>query len=91
MSDRTIILGTLEAGVVHSLIDEAQLWRSRFESYPLSMGSAMMSEAARMEMIHGTDEQFTDDSDNDTVALERASMTVLFTEFIGGTYAYERY
>ena len=55
---------------------EAKAWRSFFTPGTYSMGAGLMSEAYINEMVNGTDEQFTDDSDNDTVALERASQTV---------------
>jgi hypothetical protein len=70
----------MKSGVVADslleLVNEANEWRRYFDPALGGLGSTLMSEAVRNEMIHGTDEQFTDDSDNDTVALERASLTV---------------
>ena len=55
---------------------EARAWRDYYTPGTYSFGAGLMSEAYLHEMIHGTDEQYTDDSDNDTIALERALQTV---------------
>jgi hypothetical protein len=70
--------GTVDAGTLFEATNEANAWRNHFDASTSGIGSSLMSEAVRHEMINGTDEQFTDDSDNDTVALERAAQTVSY-------------
>jgi hypothetical protein len=69
---------SVDAGTLFEATNEANAWRNHFDASTSGIGSSLMSEAVRHEMINGTDEQFTDDSDNDTVALERAAQTVSY-------------